>query len=255
MGPASPTDERVLLQGIGVDALDLPSLLDRVDGLVRARGKAVVTYVNVHVLNVAAGDPDLTAFLQNADVCFCDGVGVVIGARLQGKDLPKRMTGADWIWSFAERAAKERWRIAWVGGLYGVSAKAAAKLAERQPGFEVVLATHGYTPPSGPAHEALLAQIEAAKPDILLVGMGTPIQERWVAANRDRLSAPVVWCLGATADFVSGRVSRGPAFLHQNQEWLARLLVEPRRLWRRYLIGNPRFLLRMAREGFRRSDG
>ena len=78
--------------------------------------------------------------------------------------------------------------------------------------------------------------------------MGTPTQEHWVQEHRGALKAPVVWCLGATADFVSGQTSRGPQWLHDNAEWLARLLTEPGRLWRRYLLGNPLYLARVLRQ-------
>lgn len=205
----------------------------------------------MHVLNVAADDDALTAFLAGVDVCYCDGGGVVLGAKILGRELPERMTGADWIWDLAERAAAEGWRLAWVGGEPGVTAAAADKLREHAPALQVVYTHHGFFPREGPEHDAVIDALNAARPDVVLVGMGTPVQERWVAAVRSRLDAPVVWCLGATADFVSGKVPRGPKWLHSHQEWLARLLVDPRRLWRRYLLGNPRFLLRMVRDRIR----
>lgn len=226
--------------GVGVDSLDRAGLLDAVARLVEARGRAVVAYANVHVLNVAARDERLRAFLNAADLCYCDGEGVRLGARVLGERLPERMTGADWIWDFAARA-EGRWRVAWIGGEPGVTEAAAAKLRERHPGLEV-LAEHGF-------HEAwapVVARVNAWRPDIVLVGMGTPTQERWAEDWRPRLDAPVLWVLGATADFVSGKVDRGPAWLHTRQEWLARLVTEPRRLWRRYLVGNAVFLARVA---------
>jgi N-acetylglucosaminyldiphosphoundecaprenol N-acetyl-beta-D-mannosaminyltransferase len=239
---------KVPLQGIPVDALTLPELLSTVERWVEDRERRTVAYVNVHVLNVAAGDAELTAFLQGVDLCYADGKGVVLGAKLVGRELPGRMTGADWIEDLAEMAVEHGWRLGWVGGEYGVTAAAARVLAARHPGLQVVEAPHGYFPRSGPGHDALIARLNDARLDMLLVGMGTPIQERWVAAARAQLEVPVVWCLGATADFISGKVSRGPELLYKNQEWLARLVTDPRRLWKRYLVGNPRFLARMIRE-------
>ena len=201
-----------------------------------------MAYLNVHVVNTAARDPALTEFLQGADICYADGAGVVLGARMLGHHLPERMTGADWIWDLA-REAEGRWRIAWIGGEPGVSDEAAGILREQHPALELH-AEHGFHEDSG----AVCARVNAFAPDLVLVGMGTPVQERWVATWRGELEAPVVWCLGATADFVSGKVDRGPAWLHDNQEWLARLVTEPRRLWRRYLLGNPLFLARVARQ-------
>ncbi len=238
----------VQLLGVGVDALTLDTLLERVSGLVDARGQATVSYVNVHVLNTAASDPALRGFLNASDVCFADGSGVVLGARILGRALPGRMTGADWIHDLAVHAAGRGWRLAWIAGKPGVTDRAARALEAQHPGVQFVFTDHGYHPSQGPGHDDLLARLNAARPDVVLVGMGTPIQERWVAANRARIDAPVTWCVGATADFVSGEVSRGPELLYTNQEWLARLLVDPRRLWKRFLVGNPLFVARVVQQ-------
>jgi len=233
---------RIDVLGVGVDPVDLDGLLARVGALVRANARATVAYANVHVVNVAARDEGLRAFLTGADLVYCDGGGVVLGARLLGERLPGRMTGADWIWALAAAAEANGWRIFWLGGEPGVAAEAARRLQARHPGLRVAT-EHGFV-----ADEAgVVGAINAFAADIVLVGMGTPLQERWVARNRAALTAPVVWVTGATADFVSGKVDRGPAWLHQRQEWLARLLVDPRRLWRRYLVGNTVFLARVAR--------
>lgn len=241
----SAPPERIDLLGLPLDAVDRAGLLDAVAALIRADRRATVAYLNIHVANEARRHPDLAGFLRRADLCYCDGEGVRLGARLLGHRLPERITGADWIHDLAARAAREGWRIAWIGGEPGVTAAAAAGLQRRHPGLSIH-PEHGFHPP-GPEDDALIARVNAARPHIVLVGMGTPLQERWLAARRHRLDAPVAWVLGATADFVSGRVPRGPAFLHTRQEWLARLLTDPRRLWRRYLIGNTAFMLRILR--------
>lgn len=241
---------RVDVLGVGVDPVDKQGLFDAVAGLI-ARGGATVAYANVHVINTAHRDADLRAFLDAADLVYCDGAGVRLGARLLGAHLPPRMTGADWIWDLAAQAEAERWRIFWIGGQPGVAAQAAARLRARHPHLQID-AEHGFHTDVGP----VLERVRAFGPHIVLVGMGTPVQERWVARHRDTLAeVPVVWVLGATADFVSGAVSRGPRVLHDNAEWLARLFVEPGRLWKRYLLGNPAFLARVLRtraaRGFR----
>ncbi len=225
--------------GVRVHAVDRAGLLDRVSLLVSAGTPATVGYANVHVLNTAASEPGLRAFLNTLDLCYCDGNGVKWAARATGQAMPERMTGADWIWDFAARA-EGQWRVFWVGGEPGVAEEAATRLRARHPGL-VVATDHGFHDDVAP----LLARINGFRPDILLVGMGTPVQERWVQRWRSALEVPVVWMLGATHDFVSGRVRRGPAWLHGNHEWLARLLVDPKRLWRRYLLGNTLFVGRV----------
>jgi N-acetylglucosaminyldiphosphoundecaprenol N-acetyl-beta-D-mannosaminyltransferase len=236
---------RLHILGLPVDVLDRRGMLEQVRKMVAAGAPKTLAYLNVHVVNSARDDAVLKGFLQGVDLCYADGQGIVLGARLQGKHLPERMTGADWIWDLAKLAESQGWTLAWVGGEPGVSQAAAETLREKHPKLKLH-SEHGfYSPEQTPA---LLARINAAEPDIVLVGMGTPTQEHWTAEHRSALSAPVVWCLGATADFVSGKTDRGPGFLNQNAEWLARLITEPERLWKRYLLGNPLFIARVIKE-------
>lgn len=243
--PDTPTRKirpgaRVL--GVHVDALTRAQMLGEAAQLVDSGGRHTIAYANVHVLNQAASNPALKDFLNAASLCFCDGNGVVLGARMLGNPLPERMTGADWIWDFAA-LAEGRWRVFWLGGEPGVTEKAADHLRERHPRLEIA-AAHGFHTDV----PALLEKINAFNPHILLVGMGTPVQEAWVSRWRGGLDAPVVWVLGATHDFVAGKVERGPAWLHRDHEWVARLLADPRRLWRRYLVGNIVFGARIIRQ-------
>jgi len=224
-------------------------MLDAVEEFARRPDPATIAYLNVHVANLAAGHEDLAEFLRAVDLCYADGAGIVLGARLLGEHLPQRMTGADWIWDLAARC-EGRWRLAWIGGEEGVAEDAVAVLRAQHPGLQA-WCTHGFHPED--AVPAMLAECNAFAPHIVLVGMGTPTQELWVKRWRSAIEAPVVWCTGATADFVSGATARGPKWLHQRQEWLARLVTEPRRLWRRYLLGNPLFLTRVIRQRLGRS--
>ena len=234
--------------GVMVDVLTWPTMLEQVSMAIHDSDRITIAYANVHVLNTSRRDAPLQAFLNTTELCYCDGNGVVLGARLLGHDLPGRMTGADWIWDLAGAAADRGWRIHWVGGEPGITAAAAAQLCARHPTLSVTT-DHGFHAKDGPENDACLARLRAARPDIVLVGMGTPIQEHWVAANRAHMDAPVVWCLGATADFVSGKVDRpGPDWLVDNHEWLSRLIADPKRMWRRYLLGNAAFLARIARQ-------
>lgn len=235
---------RVRLLAVPVDPISFPELLAEVADAVSARRRRLITYANVHVLNQSVTDEGLRAFLNRADVVFCDGNGARLGARLVGAELPHRMTGADWIWELAERAAREGWRLYWIGGEPGVTEAAAEALKARFPAL-ILGFDHGFHARSGPEDEACVQAINDFYPDIILVGMGTPEQERWVEARAGRLQAPVIWCLGATADFVSGRVRRGPRWLTDRAEWLDRLISDPGRLWRRYLLGNGLFLARV----------
>ena len=154
------------------------------------------------------------------------------------------MTGADWIWDLCE-LAEGKWRIYWIGGEPTVANTAANQLTAHFPNLEIAT-NHGFHPKTGVANQLIISAINEFKPDIVLVGMGSPTQEEWVHHNRDKIDAPVVWTVGATADYLAGVQSRqGPRWLLDNHEWVARLWSDPRRLWRRYLLGNPAFIARV----------
>ncbi len=128
-------------------------------------------------------------------------------------------------------------------------------MRKRYPDLRIVGVRHGYFDHSAGSaeNEAVLEEINTAAPDILLVGLGMPLQERWLMDNRERIDAGAVLTGGAVFDHVSGRLSRGPRFLTDNGfEWLARLLIEPGRLWQRYVVGNPLFFSRVLKQRLKR---
>lgn len=235
--------------GVSVCSLDVISLIDRVRWLIQQGGQHTVMYANVHVLNTAYTAPDFRAVLNGADIVYCDGAGVVLGARLLGHRLPGRMTGADWIHSLCACCAVEGLSPYLLGSQPGVAKRAAQKLIALYPGLHVAGAHHGHFHDTAGATETVIAVVNAAQPDILLVGMGTPLQEKWIAAHRAEFDVPVAWAVGALFDFVAGVQPRAPRWmLDHGLEWLYRLLSDPRRMWRRYLIGNPLFMFRVLRQ-------
>lgn len=249
------TPARIHVTGLAIDPVDLDGLFDylvaaarvgRFDGV-----KRTVGYVNVHVANLAARDAEVRRYLnQLCDLVYCDGKGVGWGARVQGLPEPPRMTAADWLPDVLRRFAEpgdggEPLRAFVVAGKPGVVQQAVENITRDHGSLGPITAHHGYLDEA--ATETLLAQIAAEQPDIVIVGMGSPIQERWTLANRQRIEAPVVWPLGATFDYYAGEQARGPEFLRRiGHEWAARLLADPGRLWKRYVLGNPQFLLRAA---------
>jgi N-acetylglucosaminyldiphosphoundecaprenol N-acetyl-beta-D-mannosaminyltransferase len=244
---------RVEVLGVGVDPLTVEGLHSEIKRLVRDDARALVLNVNAHALNLCYEDAALRVFFNGAEVVFCDGAGVALAARVLGRRLPARITYADWAWSLAAFAAAEGLSLFFLGARPGVAQEAAKRLRERHPGLEVAGCHHGFFDhrAGSPENEAVVREINAARPDILLVGLGMPLQERWLMQNREKLAFGVALTGGAVFDYVSGRLRRGPRFLTENGfEWLARLLVEPHRLWRRYLVGNPLFLARVLKQRF-----
>jgi N-acetylglucosaminyldiphosphoundecaprenol N-acetyl-beta-D-mannosaminyltransferase len=234
--------------GVGVDPVTVEELHEEVGHLIWAGERGLVLNANTHCLNLCYEDTELRGFLNGADVVFCDGAGVMLAARLLGGRIPERITYADWVWRLAAFAETQGFSMYLLGARPGVAEEAARRLKARYPDLEIVGVRHGFFDHAAgsPENEVVVREINDARPDILLVGLGMPLQEYWLMENRARLQAGVALTGGAVFDYVSGGLRRGPRVLTDNGfEWLARLLVEPRRLWRRYLIGNPLFLLRV----------
>jgi N-acetylglucosaminyldiphosphoundecaprenol N-acetyl-beta-D-mannosaminyltransferase len=212
-------------------------------------------YVNAHVLNQSREDPHLRDALEAADLIYCDGYGVRLAARALDAPVPHRMTGADWVWDLAALCEAQGASIYLLGSEPMVAGRAADRLRRRFPRLRVAGSHHGYFDLGSPHADRVVEDVNARRPDIVLVGMGSPKQELWVRGTAARLDAGVVWTVGALFDYVSGRVPRAPAWLADNGlEWIFRLAVEPQRMWRRYLVGNPQFLTRVmaqARAGER----
>jgi N-acetylglucosaminyldiphosphoundecaprenol N-acetyl-beta-D-mannosaminyltransferase len=249
------TSSRVDVLGVGVDPVSVEELQAEIKRLARGGELGLVLNVNAHCLNLCYDDPVLREFFNGADVVFCDGAGVMLAARLLGRQIPARITYADWAWRLAAFAEAEGLSLFFLGARPGVAEEAARRLEARHPALHISGVRHGYFDHAAGSqeNEAVLREIQAARPDILLLGLGMPLQETWLMENRHRIDAGVALTGGAVFDYVSGGLRRGPRLLTDNGlEWLARLLVEPRRLWRRYLLGNPIFLLRVLGQVSRR---
>jgi N-acetylglucosaminyldiphosphoundecaprenol N-acetyl-beta-D-mannosaminyltransferase len=208
-----------------------------------------ISYANAHTLNVAYQDVQYREILKSADLVYCDGGGVVLGARLLGEYLPARMTGADWIYPLARICAEESVSLYLLGSKTGVAEMAATRLQALYPGLPIAGTHEGYVASSVDRSLRVIADVNRAAPDILLVGMGAPLQEKWLAIYRERIQVPVCWAVGALFDFVAGVVPRAPRWmLDHSMEWLFRLMMEPQRLGQRYLWGNPLFVYRVLRQ-------
>lgn len=242
--------ERIWVTGLPVDPVDLGQLFDYVVAAARdAEAQRTVGYLNVHVANVAAGAETVRRYLnERCDLVYCDGKGIGWGARLQGLPEPPRMTAADWLPDLLGRCKEENLKVFVIAGKPGVVDRAVEEIDGLIGGLVGGIGPIGSHDGYLSCNEKTAAAIEAANAfgaDLVLVGMGTPIQERWVLENRERLNAPVVWALGATFDYYAGEQARGPEWLRRaGHEWAARLVADPWRLWQRYVIGNPRFLWR-----------
>jgi N-acetylglucosaminyldiphosphoundecaprenol N-acetyl-beta-D-mannosaminyltransferase len=249
--------DRARIFDIPIDLGRPPELLRRITGWVGdGEPPRRVMYVNAHVLNRSREIASLRTALARADLVYCDGYGVRLAAKALEVEIPHRMTGADWIWGLAALCEAAGQSIYLLGSEPGVTAEAARRLGRWYPRLHVAGTHHGFFEIGSAHDDRVVEDINERRPGIVLVGMGTPKQELWVQRNAARLDADVLWTVGALFDYVSGRVPRAPGWLADNGlEWIFRLAIEPQRMWRRYLLGNPVFISRVMAQARARQAG
>ena len=214
--------------------------------------KTVVGNVNVRAMNFACEMPWYKDFINRSDLVFCDGFGVLMGAKMCGCGVKSehRMTCPDYIENLAISCEQNNVSLYLLAGKPGVVDKAIAKLKLIAPNLKVK-GHHGYFHKSGIENEYVVDEINQFQPDVLYVGFGMPLQERWIIDNFDSINAKVFLPLGACLDFYTGAVYRGPRWMtNRGLEWLSRMFTEPKRLWQRYVVGNPLFFYRLIKERF-----
>jgi len=239
----------ITVLGIPVARLTVASALTEAQRLLAADRPALLAYVNAHSLNVAARDEQYSTVLKRADLVLNDGSGLAVAARIQGEAFPANLNGTDFT---PKLLAALDGPVFFFGGRPGVADRAAHNLADRIPGLVVAGTAHGYLDPAGWA--GLCRRIKASGARILVVALGNPAQELWLAENLAATGAGLGVAVGAFLDFAAGEVTRAPEWMRRGGiEWVYRLLREPGRLWRRYVLGNPVFLFRVLRERVTRS--
>lgn len=249
------SNDVINILGVPVHPLTVDELHEQIGAIIDRGERAQVLNVNVHCLNLAHEHPWLHETLNRAEIVFCDGAGVILGARILGHYIPERITYADWMWQLAQFADKRGDTLYFLGARPGVAHAAAERLQQQFPDLKIVGVQDGFfnKTPGHPENETVVRCINQARPNILVLGMGMPLQEQWLRDNWERLDVNIALTGGAAFDFVSGELKRAPDWMNnRGLEWLGRLMIEPKRLWRRYVVGNPLFLLRVLRERLKR---
>lgn len=233
----------VVIGGVGIAPIRQDELHAVIADAVATRRRRIILNANARAIALAQSLPPFKAALNAADIVFCDGYGVLLAARFLGASLPERITYADWIYPFAAFSQERGLSWFFLGAAPGVAEAASARLRALYPGLNIVGAHHGYFDRDGADNEQVVARINALRPDVTFVGFGMPIQEFWIQRNAPRLQTWALLSSGACFDYVAGRVRRGPRWMTDHGlEWLARILIEPRRLLWRYTVDNLTFL-------------
>lgn len=239
--PPLPTERSIL--GVDVMPMTKEQAIAFLAERIRAGRFTKIAFLNAHVANLATADEAFRETLGDF-VVFPDGIGVDIASSvLHGRPFPANLNGTDFVPAFIA-AQSVALRIGLIGTSRVNVELAAAHLRAFAPQHEIVMVQDGFFTDAD--RPGILARLEAVRPDILLVAMGVPRQERWIAEHLSERYCTLAFGVGALLDFMSGTIPRAPLQLRRlGLEWLFRLLVEPLRLWRRYIIGNPLFLMRV----------
>lgn len=220
----------------------------------RSDERGWISYVNVHAVNLAQENQQFRSFLHSSLLNYCDGEGIRLGARILGSRLPERIVMTEWIHDVCELAQERGLRIFLLGGTESIIVKTSHAIGMTYPRIRISGHHHGYL--TAEDSDRVVSAINNTGTDILIVGMGMPLQEEWIAKYWDRLNVRLALNAGSCFDYLAGVKRRCPGWMADHGlEWLFRLMQEPRRLWKRYLIGNPLFILRVLRCRLMRNEG
>lgn len=236
---------RTNILGINVSAVNMETAIAEVERWIAEGEKHYALFCPVSTIMQGRQDPALRKVANRAGLVNPDGMPLVFLNRLLGQKQTDRVYGPDFIMAFSELSVEKGYKHFYYGGAEGVPEELAEKMRAKFPGLQIV---GTYSPPFRaltPEEDAeIVRMINDADPDIIWVGLGSPKQDHWMANHRDQLNAAGLMGVGAAFDFHTGRKPQAPYWMQRSGlEWTFRLATEPRRLWKRYLVNNPLFIL------------
>jgi len=233
--------------GIRIGALTLDDIADKVIEFADGPGCKFMTYFNAHCLNVSFDDREYKEILKAADLVYAGGQGIVWASRLLGSPLPERVNILDFFDRLSKQLADKKIRIYLLGGERGVARDAGERL--KKIGLCIVGTRDGFF--TREEEKGVIMEINNLRPQILIVGMGVPKQEKWISGHLNELDANLCWSVGAAFEWLSGYRKRAPKWMIKSGlEWLHRLYQQPIRLCRRYFLGNLVFIYHILRARF-----
>lgn len=241
-----PCPDDFKLFGITLRNTEMNEALDWVFERAKTNRPTTMSFVNADCLNLAFIHADYREILENSDRVLPDGIGIHVACRMKKLRLRANLNGTDMFPRLCQRAAENGTSIYLLGARPDIAQAAADAMTTRFPGLRVAGTHHGYF--SEEQSSDIISQINASGADILCVAMGAPHQERWLARHAGELNPPMRMGVGGLFDYYSGRIRRAPQWVREiGMEWVWRIAMEPRRLWKRYVVGNPLFLYRAYR--------
>ena len=247
-GPETADEPAVsTVLGTPVHKLTMDELLERIAVAVERQRRLRIGVVNAAKLVNMQRDPDLDRDVRTSDLVLADGMSVVWASRILGVPLPERVAGIDIMFRTLELGREPGYRVFLLGASEDVCSSVAEQITSDYPGVQVAGRRNGYFSPEDEA--GIVEQINEAAPDVLFVAISSPIKERFMSKWEEKLTVPVIHGVGGSFDVYAGKVSRAPAWMQKGGlEWLHRVLQEPGRMWRRYLVTNTRFVIGVLRQ-------
>lgn len=237
----------VTILGMRVDCVAPDMALEIVDRFVQERTPRQVVTADASMVVIARQDPELRAIVEKSGLVTPDGAGILWASRLLRTPIPYKVSGVELAERLCERSPAKGYRIFFLGAAPGVAEEAAAKMRQRYPGMHIVGVRDGYF--QSAQESEIAAQIKSAAPDILLVALGIPKQEKWIDRHKAALGTPVSIGVGGSFDVFSGRVKRAPLWMQNcGLEWLYRVLKNPRKITK--VMTLPQFALLALRNRF-----
>jgi N-acetylglucosaminyldiphosphoundecaprenol N-acetyl-beta-D-mannosaminyltransferase len=242
--------DRVELFGVAMDAMTMDQTVQEIDRRIAAGCFTQHVVVNVAKLVQMQDDPELAAAVRACDIINVDGAGIVLGGRFLGLRIPERVAGIDLFDRLLAHGEKAGRSVFLLGATPEVIERAVENIRSRYPRLRLAGFHHGYF---WDDEASIVRQIRDSGADMLFVGIGSPLKERFIDRWRDQFGVQFAMGVGGTFDVVAGKVRRAPEWMQRlGLEWLFRVIQEPRRMWRRYLVTNSRFAFMLLREKWRR---
>ncbi len=235
---------KINICGVQIDSINFPEAIKAIEELAIRKSQSLIVTPNIDHIVRFQKDKEFKKIYEAASLVLPDGMPVLWAAKFLGILLKEKISGSDLFLKLCEGATGKGSKLFFLGGKEGAAAKAAEVLKAKYPAIQIVGI---YCPPFGFENEnkennKIVEMIKNSRPDILFVGVGSPKQEKWIYNHKDEYQVPVSIGIGATFDFVSGMIKRAPVWMQEaGFEWFWRFMMEPKRLWKRYLIDDPVF--------------
>ena len=244
--------------GVGVSAINMPQALQAIEGWMDARTPQYVCVTPAHAVMECHDHPELKSIYNQSGLTTPDGMSIVWLLKLFGFSHVDRVYGPDLMLEVCRSSQDKGYKHYFYGGAPGVADQLAEKLLKRFPELKIVgLESPPFRELTGAENQEMIKRIQSAAPDIVWVGIGSPRQEKWMSRHLKDLGVPVLIGVGAAFDFLSGNKPQAPRWVQRSgMEWFYRLLSEPRRLWKRYMLNYPRFIVLVCMQllGIRKFD-